>query len=239
MKNKPLIGILGGMGTAAGLHFQNLLFQECTKQGIIGDQDYPEWIYFNASKAPDRTAALNKLASSPTEYLVSSVKRMEAAGADLIVVICNTAHAFHKQILQETNIPWIDLQKETASYIKRKGYRSAVLFSTEGTLKSGLFKEAIEPLGIEYMEPNPGSEIQQKITKSIYNEHFGIKYTGSCISEKAKELLQSVINNYKSEVIIAGCTELSFAFPELNLTRDWIDPLILAAQKCFEYCCKS
>ena len=58
--SRPLIGIVGGMGTAAGLYFQNLFLQLCNERGIVTDQDYPEWLYFNASKAPDRTEASDR-----------------------------------------------------------------------------------------------------------------------------------------------------------------------------------
>ena len=77
MNNKPLLGIIGGMGTAAGLHFQKLFFDVCNKNGIKGDDNYPEWVYFNASKAPDRTEALLKNGTSPVEYLVEVINKLE------------------------------------------------------------------------------------------------------------------------------------------------------------------
>ena len=177
MNKKPLLGIIGGMGTAAGLHFQNLFFDVCTKNDIKGDQDYPEWIYFNASKAPDRTDALLNNGPSPTSYLVEVIRKLEKAGVDLIVITCNTAHSFYDEIISQTNIPWIDLQKETAKLIKTVGYKSVSLLSTEGTLKSGVFRKAIEPLGINYFEPgirfrhaekNYGYNLQSELRDKIY-----------------------------------------------------------------------
>ncbi len=137
MNKKPLLGIIGGMGTAAGLNFQKLFFDVCNKHGIKGDNEYPEWIYFNASQAPDRTNALLNNGVSPVEYLVEVIKKFEKVGVDLIVITCNTAHSFYEEIFNQTNTPWIDMQKETAKFIKSAGYRSVSLLSTEGTLKSG------------------------------------------------------------------------------------------------------
>ncbi|HMN24767.1 MAG TPA: amino acid racemase [Ignavibacteriaceae bacterium] len=235
MNNKPLLGIIGGMGTAAGLHFQKLFFDVCNKNGIKGDDNYPEWIYFNASKAPDRTDAILNNGDSPVGYLVEVIKKLEKAGVDLIVITCNTAHAFYDEIINQTKIPWIDLQKETAKLIKTAGYSSVALLSTEGTLKSGVFRKAIKPIGINYFEPGIDLEIQKKITDAIYNPIYGIKNTGSKISSEAKNILQEVIDKLETEAIIAGCTELSLAEKELILKADWLDPMKITADACFTH----
>ena len=235
MNNKPLLGIIGGMGTAAGLHFQKLLIDVCNKNGIKGDQDYPEWIYFNASKAPDRTDALLNNGPSPTDYLVEVIRKLEKAGVDLVVITCNTAHSFYDEIISQTNIPWIDLQKETAKFINTARYSSVSLLSTEGTLKSGVFREAIKPLGINYFEPGIDSDMQKKITDTIYNPNYGIKYTGSYISSQAINILQEIVDQLETEAIIAGCTELSLVEKELSIKVDWLDPMKIAAEACFNH----
>jgi aspartate racemase len=234
MSKKPLLGIIGGMGTAAGLHFQNLLFQLCNAKGTQTDQDYPEWIYFNASKAPDRTDALFSKTESPVKYLADVIHRLEHAGADKIIVACNTAHSFYDEISSSTNLKWINLQNETAEYLKSHNYSSAALLSTEGTLKSGLFKNAIEPLGINYFEPEIDSEMQQKVTDAIYHPEFGIKSTGSKLSREAITNLQYVVDQIDAQAIIAGCTELSLAENYLSLKADWLDPMKISAEVCFK-----
>ena len=83
MKNKkPLLGIIGGMGTASGVFFQKLLIDVCIENGVKGDQEYPEWIYFNASKTPDRTNALLNDGPSPVDYLVEVINKMKKVGVD-------------------------------------------------------------------------------------------------------------------------------------------------------------
>ncbi|MBL1214480.1 MAG: amino acid racemase [Ignavibacteriae bacterium] len=232
MSKKPLLGILGGMGTAAGLYFQKLLFDACIERGIKRDQDYPEWIYFNASQAPDRTDALLKNGESPANYISNIINRIDKAGVELIVVACNTAHSFYDEIIAQTNLPWINLQTETTNFIKRKGYNSAALMSTEGTLKSGLYRKALEPLKIKYFEPQIDSEIQRNITDAIFNTAYGIKVTGSEISREAINNLQHVVDQIECEAIIAGCTELSLVDKYLSLKADWLDPMKITAEVC-------
>jgi aspartate racemase len=232
----PLIGILGGMGTAAGIHFQNLFFQVCNANGIHGDQDYPEWLYFNASKAPDRTEALLGNGPSPEEYLVQRLQKMKAAGVDLVVAVCNTVHSFYTPVYGKVPIPWIDLQDETARKIVHDGYTSVSLMSTEGTLRSGLFRNAIASLQIDYHEPQPASEMQRMITNAIYHPGYGIKYTGAKVHPKALRMLQEVVDGFEVDAIIMGCTELSLAKSHLKSNAVLLDPMEIAAQACYDYC---
>ena len=235
MKNKPLIGILGGMGTYSGLYFQNLFFEVCNNNGITKDQDYPEWIYLNASMAPDRTEAICYDGESPIDYLTTMLKILESSGVDILIITCNTAHYFINQLPESIKIPWLNLQKETVLAAQANQVSSVALMSTEGTLKSGSYKSAFQHTKIDYKEPGFSSENQRKITSAIYNPKFGIKATGSLISEETKELLEQVIGELEADTVIAGCTELSLAFSKMEMSKDWLDPLRITAESLFDY----
>ncbi|HPI37481.1 MAG TPA: amino acid racemase [Ignavibacteriaceae bacterium] len=233
MKNKPLVGILGGMGTFSGLYFQNLFFEVCTKNGASGDQNYPEWVYLNASLAPDRTAAINKKGDSPVPYLVSQLKKMESIGVEIVVVTCNTAHAFFKEIKQEVSLPWIHLPYETVIEVMKKQIKSIGIVGTEGTRYSGIYRNALQKAGVEVIEPD--EESQKLLMSAIYDEEFGIKHTGSVPSEKAKVLIKGVINEMKVSSVLSGCTELSLAFSSMNSNLQLFDPMEIAAQSLFDF----
>lgn len=230
MTQKPLIGILGGMGTAAGIYFQNLFLQICAANGISGDQDYPEWLYLNASQAPDRTAALNQKGPSPAPYLIQCLNKMQAAGVTVVVVTCNTAHAFYDEIIEQVNLPWIHLPNEMVKEVHRCGIKEVGIMNTTGAMSSGLYQRAFAKAGIKIIAPAPDSDLQSKIMSIIYDPEFGIKFTGAGISEKARLLLQEVIIELNTDAIILGCTELSVAAAGLDLGVRIFDPLRIAAQ---------
>ena len=231
---KPFIGIIGGMGTAAGLAFQNMFFEYCHNQGISSDQEYPEWIYANASLATDRTEAVKGNGETPVEYLTSIISRMKSAGVDVVVVTCNTVHAFYDEINSSVQIPWIHLQKETGIKLKDEGIKRVGILATEGTIRAGLFSRILEPLGIEVAEPDPDSELQTKVIQSIYDSNFGIKHTGSKISSEAKQLITEAIHELSVESVIAGCTELSIAMDEMDLPVKHYDPMKIAIEVLYK-----
>ncbi|MET1537370.1 aspartate/glutamate racemase family protein, partial [Burkholderia sola] len=99
------VGILGGMGPAAGADFVRLFVQACTahlqQQGLpVPDQAYPEhWLV--QLPMPDRSAALRQDPQSPTgpaQHLLQGVGRMAALGVRSVALACNTAHAWHGQL---------------------------------------------------------------------------------------------------------------------------------------------
>lgn len=234
MTKTPLYGIIGGMGTAAGLLFQNIFFNICHNRGINKDQDYPEWIYLNASKAPDRTAAVKGEGPSPAEYLTSAFRILDKAGVSAAVVTCNTAHTFYEEIYRQVSIPWIHLQNVTAEKMKSDGITKAGILATEGTIRAKLFYKALDKVGISAIEPQPESDLQARITKSIFDQSHGIKHTGSIISDESKELITEVIDELGTGIVVAGCTELSLALSDMNLPVKYYDPLVIAAEVLYE-----
>ena len=234
MVQKPLIGILGGMGTSAGLYFQNLFFDICNQNGISGDQNYPEWFYLNASLAHDRTAAIKGEGSSPVPYLVKMLRKMESAGVIAVVVTCNSAHTFYEEIISEVPLPWIHLPYETSLILKNSKVDRIGILTTDGSLISGIYKQAFKKIGIQVLEPSPGSELQKKIMDSIYNENYGIKYTGSQLSIRTKQLIKEAVEELNEKTILVGCTELSVAFSTIKLPIRTFEPMKIAAQTLFD-----
>lgn len=234
MTDKPLIGILGGMGTSAGLYFQNLFFELCNQRGISGDQNYPEWLYLNASLAPDRTAAIKGEGDSPVPYLISMLKKMQSAGVTAVVVTCNTAHVFFEEIISEVSLPWIHLPFETSLMLQKNSISKIGLLTTEGTLISGIYRKTFSKTGIQVIEPSFGSALQTKVMDAIYNKNYGIKYTGSQLSDEAKQQIIQAVKELNVNNILIGCTELSLAFSHIDLPLKTFDPMKIAAQSLFD-----
>jgi aspartate racemase len=234
MESGQIYGILGGMGTAAGLLFQQIFFETCNRHGITGDQNYPEWLYLNASLAPDRTAAIKEEGPSPVPYLESMMKKMDAAGVKAVVVACNTAHQFYDEVFERVPIPWIHLQRETARAIRRKGLERVGILATEGTIRARLYHQALKLFGIVGQEPAPESDLQIRIMASIYDPEFGVKFTGSDVSDTAKKILNDAIDEMNVDAVVAGCTELSVAFSSMEMPVAWFDPMAIAAETLFD-----
>ena len=113
-KNEKIIGILGGMGPEATID----LFQKIVKlTPAQQDQEHLRIIIDNNPKIPDRTKAILHGGENPLPELIKTAQNLERAGADFIIIACNTAHYYLPEIQKTVNITIFSIMQETALYI--------------------------------------------------------------------------------------------------------------------------
>jgi aspartate racemase len=232
-KQLRIPGILGGMGPLAHLEFERRLIQRNLQRGVTRDQDHPVWILISAADIPDRTQSLAGRSEDCTPWLIHYGRVLEQAGADFLVVTCNTSHAFYHRVQPQIGIPWLRLMDCTAQFI-RETYptvKRVGILATDGTIQTGLYSQPLGDLGLTPILPNPAQQAQ--VMQLIYHPNWGIKASGIWVSEQALEQLSQTVaalQQQGAELVIAGCTELSVGLariPDLPLT--WVDPLDIMA----------
>ena len=91
---------------------------------------------------------------NPKDKLIESAKRLEKAGADALIMPCNTAHYFANDIEKEVGIPLIHIVKSAAEAIKNKypNAKKTGLIATTGTIKSGVYANILKDYGYDIIE---------------------------------------------------------------------------------------
>lgn len=239
-KDQKLVpGIYGGMGPYSHIFFETLLLDACKDRGLTSDQNHPVWLLVNGASTPDRTKSLMGGESS-LEHLLYFSRYLESAGADFIVITCNTAHTYLPLLRSKVNIPIISLIEITGQYLKEHSQSLAPIgiLATTGTIVSRLYQNYLNELGIKNIAPSSNSDVQKVVMDSIYNKKYGIKYSGTDISSQSIEQLKNAgnwIQDYGAQSIIAGCTETSIAFDKNKISNlPIIDPLKLCASKVID-----
>ena len=246
-----MIGILGGMGTQAGLDFCNKLAM--LNRGKV-DQEYPLFMLYNKSNIPGRPesigvqtkkfSALPRSSKNIVKYnnvlksLLEGCRSLEKSGCKFIVIPCNTAHYWYEDLKNKIKIPIIHMPKEVFLYTKKicRSNTKIGLLATEGTLKTEIYEKLFKN---EYQLIKPLQSIQiESVNKTIKHVKMGnIKLAEKSIKPAIKYLIK---NNCKK--IILGCTELPiaiFAFRSLKnvkISKLYLDPnLILANSSMRKY----
>jgi aspartate racemase len=229
------IGIVGGVGPAATVDFFDKIVRNTPARR---DQEHFKLIVEQNPQIPDRSAHLLKGEADPTIALYAACKRLEADGASLVAIPCNTAHAFVGRIQPFLSIPIVNMLRETAEHIRRKyGESSKVgLLATSGTVESRVYHDVIVPAGFELIVPD--AKNQERVMNAIYGPK-GVK-AGFTEGKCADELRAALVSLARrgAEVIILGCTELplllarSDAFPVDGKTVAVLDPTDILARKC-------
>ncbi|NEP87066.1 MAG: amino acid racemase [Okeania sp. SIO2C2] len=235
IQQKAIPGIIGGLGPLAHIEFERRLIAFNAERGISCDRDHPIWILINATDIPDRTQSLLGNAPSCTPSLVKYGKMLQMAGADFLVVTCNTAHAFYQAVQSQLDIPWIHLMNVTAAFIQSSYPESCKVgvLATTGTLQAKLYDHSLSALGFTVIAPPLEYQLQHDIMNAIYHPVWGIKATGIEMSPTPVAILDNAmtwLEKQGTEIVIAGCTEISVVLKQLryNSIVD-IDPLDILA----------
>lgn len=226
------------MGPLAHVEFERRLIQRNLDRGVTCDQDHPVWLLVGASDIPDRSQSLAGEAEDCAPWLVRYGRLLERAGADFLIVTCNTAHAFYHRVQPQLTIPWLHLMHHTAQHVAMAypAVRQVGILATDGTLQTGLYSQPLVNLGLLPVMPPAAGQVE--VMQAIYHPTWGIKASGIWLSEQALDQLRQAVvalERQGAELVIAGCTELSVGLARLNdLPLPWIDPLDIVAQLTLE-----
>lgn len=213
-----IVGILGGMGPAAGADFVRLFVQACTEHmGALGipvhDQAYPEhWLA--QVPIPDRTAALNDTrpgAHQPADPLLQATGRLAALGARVVAIACNTAHAWHG-LLQQRFPQLVVLHgvQEVASALAQRQVRAVGLLATQGAYEAGLYQRELERQGMDCLLPEPHE--REWLMEGIYD---GVKAGNYSLARLRFEAVALALQQrHGVSTLIMGCTEIPLALAE-------------------------
>ena len=239
-----MIGILGGMGTQAGLDFCNKL--AVLNRGRI-DQEYPLFLLYNKSNIPGRPESIgsqtknlsnkstNKKSKIKYERVLKSLlkgcKLLEKNKCKFIVIPCNTAHYWYDDLRKKINIPIINMPKEVFKFTKKNCKKNSKvgLLATEGTLKTGVYKKFFAK---DYQMIEPSQQIQKlSVNKAIKLVKMGnVKAAAKAIKPAIDSLIKM-----KCKKIILGCTELPIAifafksFENVKSSKVFLDPNLILA----------
>ena len=198
-----MIGILGGMGTQAGLDFCNKLAK--LNRGKM-DQKYPMFILYNKSNTPKRPENLKKYTNVLKE-LVAGCKMLQKNKCKFIVMPCNTAHYWHADIQKKINVPLISMPKEVYNYTSKTCKKNSKIgiLCTEATLKTKIYNNYFDK---NFQLISPSKNIQKKsVNKAIKLVKMGkVKDAEKAIKSSVNFLIRK-----KCKKIILGCTELPIA----------------------------
>ena len=239
-----MIGILGGMGTQAGLDFCNKL--AVLNRGKI-DQEYPLFILYNKSNIPGRPESIGSqtkdLSNRSTnknskvkykrvlESLLQGCKLLEKNKCKFIVIPCNTAHYWYDDLQKKIRIPIINMPKEVFKFTKKNCKKNSKigLLATEGTLKTKVYDKIFNK-NFNLFFPNNKLQ-KQSVNKAIKDVKMGNV-------KRAAKIIQPAINyliKNKCNKIILGCTELPiaiFAFKSIKTVKSskiFLDPNLILA----------
>ena len=222
-----MIGILGGMGTQAGLDF-------CNKLAMLNrgktDQTYPMFVLYNKSNIPGRPENLKKY-NKVLKSLIKGCLMLQKNNCKFIVMPCNTAHYWYEDLQKKIKVPIVNMPKQVYLYSKKKCKKKSKIgmLSTEATIKTKVYSKFFDK---NFNLINPTKSLQ---IKSVNKAIKYVKMGNIKLAEKAIKPAVNALLKMKCKKIILGCTELPIAifayksFKKIKKSKVFIDPNLLLA----------
>jgi aspartate racemase len=216
MADTKTVGVIGGLGPLATLDFFERVLR---RTRAVREQDHLRLIIDNNPNFPDRNAYARSEGPSPGPALAACAKGLEAAGAGVIVMACNTTHAWESEIRASITVPFLSIIKETVDVVAELRPEAVGVLAVDACLSASLYQDALKGAGLKTVLLNADS--QRTFMELIYRIKSGD--SGETVKRSMVTLARK-LEAQGAEVIIAGCTEIPIV-----LTADDIEGELISS----------
>jgi aspartate racemase len=216
------VGVLGGMGPDATVDFMSKVIALTPADK---DQDHIHMLVDHNPTVPNRQDAILGDGEDPGPAMAEMAKRLETAGADFLVIPCNTAYVFQNYIIDAVSIPLISIIDETINALPEKCSRVGLL-ATDGCLKAHVYQDALASNDMISIQPD--ADDMQELMGLIYAIKAGD--TGAAIADTMRSLAEELVSQ-GAQAIVAGCTEIPLVLDNSMLNVPLISSTDVLAEK--------
>ena len=219
------IGLLGGMSWESTIPYYQVINETVRAElgGLHSAKILMYSVEFDELESRMRAARWDECAA----ILADAAKRLEAAGADFIVICTNTMHKLAPEIQAQITVPLLHIAEVTAQRLKEADISKVGLLGTRYTMTQDFYKDVLVKAGIEVLIPEEEEEIE-RVNAIIFDELC----VGITREESRQALLRAIENlrNRGARGVILGCTELDMLVHPEDVEIPLFDTTILHAE---------
>ncbi len=230
MKRFKTIGVLGGIGPVATAHFYQVLLTVAQKKySAVQDADFPHIIINSLPVVGTTEYGVDTNDDVILKQLKRGIKMLENAGAQIIVIPCNSAHGHIEKLQSEVNVPIINLIQEVVARVIKDQRKYVAILSSKIAYEKNLYYTHFQKVNILCYSPN--EDLITTCTDLILNIMGGKNPDGH-----KEKLLKQVREMEKDGVdgIILGCTELPVAIKKEEISSQLFDSIKILADATLE-----
>ena len=215
---KKRIGLLGGISYTSTLKYYSLLMEKYHR--LKKDYYYPEVIIYSLDFQKFTDFEDRGQLNDYEKYIRSGLAALKRAGAEVIAMTANSPHKVFDKVKNFDEITMISIVESACGKARSKAMKKVLLLGIKFTMQSSFYQEVFENNGIGVITP---SDKEQDLINKIIFEELAI----GIINPFSKIDLLNIINRYKVDGVILGCTELPLILIESDTTVELIDTIDL------------
>jgi aspartate racemase len=225
-----VIGLIGGMSCESTAHYYKHLNGRVRAQ--LGGLHSAEILMWSVDFAPIAQMQDENRWQDAGAYLAGIGRRLERAGAGVLVLATNTMHKVADAIEASTSIPLIHIADATAQKIRAAGKRKPALLATKFTMEQDFYTGRLrEKLGLEVVVPDQAD--RALVHQIIYDELCLGRVTDS--SRQVFVDVAQRLAGRGADCLILGCTEVAMLLDESNAPLPVFDTALIHAEAAADF----
>ena len=225
-----MIGLIGGMSWESSAEYYRILNQgvrdrlgpTASARCILWSFDFSE------------IERLQHVGDWPalTERMIDAARRLEAAGAEMLVICTNTMHRMADSVQAAVSVPLLHIADPTAERIKATGFHRVGLLGTAFTMEQDFYKGRLaERHGLEVLVPDEAD--RATVHRIIYEE-----LVAGIVTPASREAYRAIIARLVArgaEAVILGCTEIMLLVGPADCAVPTFDTTAIHARRAAEF----
>ena len=210
VQKQRTLGIIGGMSWESTQSYYRLI-----NEGIkakLGNLHSADLLIHSVDFAPIGELQAQGKWEELGDIMVNSGKRLQAAGAQGLLIATNTMHKVAEQVQAATNLPLIHIADATADAIKQQGLTKIALLGTQFTMTEDFYKQRLIDASLQVLIPD--TDARAEVHRIIYDELCQGQLLAS-----SRQYYTQVINELAAqgaEGVILGCTEIGLLISQAD-----------------------
>ena len=223
------IGILGGMSPESTIEYYEYITRTYTER--FGDHGYPEIIIYSVSFQPYVDWPKENRWDLVAQGLTEAAQKLEAAGADFIIIATNTMHLVVDQVQRSIHVPILSLLDAVGEAVLARGMTTVGLLGTQFTMEKAFYQNALARKGLTVLVPD--ADERQYVNAVIYGE-----LVAGQIRDESRAGFVAIINRLAArgaEGVILGCTEIPLLVSEADAGMPLFNTTAIHAEGALNY----
>lgn len=224
------IGLIGGMSWESTALYYKLINQEVSRR--LGALHSASILLYSYDFEPIKALQYSERWDEAGDDLARTAQRLEAGGADCIVIGTNTMHIVADRVAAAIEIPLLHIADATADAIIAARIRSVGLLGTRFTMEKDFYSSHLQARGLEVLVPD--ADGRDLINHVIYDELC----LGKVLQESRHAYVDEIaaLASRGAEAVILGCTEIGMLIDDSNSPLPTFDTTAIHAAAAADFC---
>lgn len=196
------LGLIGGLGWRSTARYYQIINEQVARRK--GGLHCAPLLIENLDFADVARCASQTDWDCAADILIASARRLEAAGAEGLVICANSMHVIYDRLADATGIPVIHIAETVGAKMQADGVKTAAIVGTRNVMTEKFYRQRLVAYGVSLLPAD--MELADRVDQIVYDELMLGKVTRE--SERFMKSELTDIAKQQAQAVVLACTEL-------------------------------